>query len=313
MAVQLSVVVSFFNEEETLPALIERLRKVLNQERDKGMLSGYELIFVNDSSTDCSEDILITAARGHQDIKIITMSRNFGVSQCVLAGMEYSSGELVVYMDADLQDPPEVIPEMLKAWREGKDIDVVNTVRASRKGEPLLKLLLAKIGYRILRYATNINFLVEAGDFKLLSRRAVKELIRLKEKQPFLRGLIYWIGFNQISVYYHRQPRYGGKSKFPLTDYRIIRNFLYALISFSDMPLHFAVIAGALTTVFAFFLLIFLVFQRSVLNCTVVLAAVAVLGGIQLLALGIVGLYVNAVLLERKNRPSYIVARTFGF
>lgn len=318
MSLKLSVVISFFNEEEVLPVLIQRLRDVLREECNRGMLSGYELIFVNDSSTDRSEDILTAAAQGYQDIKIITMSRNFGVSQCVLAGMKYSTNDLVVYMDADLQDPPEVIHEMLKAWREGKDIDVVNTVRLSRKGEPLLKLLLTRIGYKIFRYVTNINFLIEAGDFKLLSRRAVNQLMQFREKQPFLRGLICWIGLNQTVVHYHRDARYSGKSKFPLIDYRIIRNFLYALISFSDIPLQFAFITGGITAVFAFFLLIYVLIQRFVLNYAtpgwmVIGMVILLLGGIQLLAIGIVGLYINAILLETKGRPNYIVSRTFGF
>jgi len=316
---RLSVIISFFNEEEVLPVLIQRLRDVLREECDKGMLSGYELIFVNDSSTDHSEDILIAAAKEQDDIKIITMSRNFGVSPCVLAGMEYSTGDLVVYMDADLQDPPEAIHEMLKAWREGKDIDVVNTVRLSRKGEPLLKLLLTRIGYRMLKYVTNINFLVEAGDFKLLSRRAVKQLIRLKEKQPFLRGLTYWIGFNQAVVYYHRQARYSGKPKFPLNDYRIIHNFLFsALISFSDLPLQFSLFMGAITTFFAFCFLIYVFVQKFILvhttpGWTAMMAVILFLGGMQLLIMGIIGLYINTIFLETKGRPNYIVSRMFGF
>lgn len=317
--VKLSVVISFFNEEDVLPELVRRLRDVLRQERDKGMLSGYELIFVNDSSTDRSEEILMAQAKGRDDIKIITMSRNFGVSQCVLAGMEYSTGDLIVYMDADLQDPPETIPDMLSAWKEGKDVDVVNTVRLDRKGESLLKRIFTRIGYRVLKSVININFLVEAGDFKLLSRRAVNHLLLLREKQPFLRGLVYWIGFNQTTVHYHRQGRYSGKTKFPIFNHRVINNFLFsALISFSDVPLKFSLLAGAVTAFFSFCFLIYVLVQKFVLahttpGWTAIMAVMSFMGGMQLLIMGIVGLYINSIFLESKKRPNYIVSRISGF
>ena len=153
----LSVVLSFKNEEENLWELIKRLRNVLTVERDKGIITDHELIFVNDASTDHSLEILLEEAKGHNDIKILNMSRTFGVTPCVLAGLRYASGDMVVYMDADLQDPPEVIPEMIKAWRESGDIDVVNTVRLSRAGETRIKLWVTKLGYFILKKVTNIN------------------------------------------------------------------------------------------------------------------------------------------------------------
>lgn len=315
---KLSVVLSFYNEEEVLPELIRRLRDVLLKECANGNLSDYELIFVNDASSDCSEEVLLMEAEKYDDIRIITMSRNFGVSPCVLAGMKYSTGGLVVYMDSDLQDPPELIPEMLKAWREGKEIDIVNTVRLSRAGEPLSKLFVTKIGYKILKYVTNINFLVEAGDFKLLSRRAVDHLLRLKEKLPFLRGLVYWVGFNQTSVKYHREARHSGKPKFPLTDFRVVHNFLFsALISFSDLPLQLVLLIGALTTFFAFCMMFFVLVQKFILSYTTpgwtaIMAVVSFLSGVQLLTIGIIGLYINAIFLEVKKRPNYIVSRTFG-
>ena len=316
---KLSVVLSFFNEEAVLSELIRRLRNVLIEECKIGNLSDYELIFVNDASTDNSESILLSEAKGHNDIKIITMSRNFGGSACVLAGMKYTSGDLVVYMDSDLQDPPEVISEMLRAYNCGKEVDVVNTVRLGRKGESFLKLLITKIGYKILKRVSSINFLIEAGDFKLLSRRAVSYLIQMKEKQPFMRGLVYWIGFDQVTVNYHREARYAGKPKVPLTDCRIIHNFLFsALISFSDIPLQFSLFLGGLTTIFAFLFLIYIIIQKFILTYTIpgwtaITAVILFLGGMQLMTTGIVGLYINAIFLETKGRPNYIVHRTFGF
>src|SRR5688572_22953518 len=172
----LSIVFSFRNEEEVLPELLNRVRSVMDQEIAAGHLSEYELIFVNDASTDRSEVILRDAAKERDDIKIITMSRRFGVSPCVLAGMEYSVGDLVVYMDADLQDPPEVIPRMLQTWRERDEVDVVHTQRESRAGESKFKLWITELGYQILRRVSSIDMQIEVGDFKLLSRRAVDHL-----------------------------------------------------------------------------------------------------------------------------------------
>lgn len=315
---KLSVVLSFFNEGEVLPELIKRLRLVLAKECERGVVAQYELIFVNDASTDNSEGVLLNEAKGHNDMKIITMSRNFGVSPCVLAGMEYSTGDAVVYMDSDLQDPPEVIGEMLKKWNSAPDIDVINTVRLRRDGEPFLKLFVTKIGYWVLKRAMNINFLVNAGDFKLLSRRAVEHLLQFKEKQPFLRGLAYWIGFKQEIVYYNRDPRHAGKAKFPLTDRRIVHNFLFsALISFSDVPLQLVLFIGGLTTFSSFIFLIYVLVQKFILSYTTpgwtaIMAVILFLGGMQLLTIGIIGLYINAIYLETKGRPNYIVARTFG-
>jgi len=315
----LSVVLSFYNEQDVLPELVRRLRNVLGRECSEGHLSGYELIFVNDASTDRSAEILHEESRGHDDIKVITMSRNFGVSPCVLAGMEYSTGDLVVYMDSDLQDPPEVISEMLKVWREGEGIEVVNTVRRSRKGESFSKLLVTKMGYWILKKITSINFLVEAGDFKLLTKRAVSHLVRLREKLPFLRGLVYWVGFKQAVVYYDRDARYAGKPKFPLTDSRIVHNFLFsALISFSDAPLRFALYTGFITTCLSFTFLAYVLVQKFVLSYTTpgwtaLMAVITFLGSIQLLTIGIIGLYINAIYLGTKPRPNYIVESTTGF
>lgn len=315
----LSVVLSFFNEAEVLLELISRLRAVLGQLVTDGHLASYEIIFVNDASTDASEQVIIAAAVGHDDIRLITMSRNFGVSPCVLAGMERARGDLVVYMDADLQDPPDLIPEVLRAWREGGDVDVVNTVRIVRAGESRGKLFLTRLAYWLLSRTTNINFLVEAGDFKLLSRRAVEHLIQMKEKLPFVRGMVYWIGFKQTVVRYRRQARPSGTTKFPMSNPKVFYNFFFsALISFSSVPLLLSILLGAATSIFAFLFLIYVVIQKFVVadvtqGWTMIMATVLLLGGMQLLTTGINGLYINSIFLESKGRPNYIVHRTYGF
>lgn len=314
----LTVVFSFRNEENVLPELIKRTRAVLKQESANGTLSCWELIFVNDVSTDKSLDILLEHAKGHDDIRIINMSRCFGVSPCVLAGMEYSSGDAVIYMDADLQDPPEIIPRMIKAWQSGENIDVVHTIRNSRLGESLLKLLITKTGYFILRSVSSIDLPVEAGDFKLLSRRAVKHLIKLKEKKPFVRGLVCWIGFNQVTIRFDRDPRFSGKTKFPVISYKVISNFLdSALISFSDVPLKIASFVGLLGSLVSIIIGIHVFLEKlsgkAIPGWTAIMCTVMFFGSIQLISVGILGIYVSSMFSEVKNRPNYIVESVFGF
>ena len=313
-----SVVFSFYNEEDVLPELISRTRKVLEEQQQQGHVVSYELIFVNDASTDRSVDILKQHAKESADIRIINMSRNFGVSPCVMAGMEYASGELVVYMDADLQDPPELIPDLLKEWREGENVDVVHTVRLSRKGEPKIKLFITKVGYRLLHSITTLKLPIETGDFKLLSRRVVNHLVNLKEKRPFIRGLVCWVGFNQKRVYYHRPPRAAGKTKFNVFGWKVISNFLEsALVSFSSLPLQFASLMGFVAILVSLALSIHVVIQKiqgvAVPGWTALMAAVLFLGSIQLFCLGVIGLYIHNIFEESKGRPNFIVESTWGF
>jgi glycosyltransferase involved in cell wall biosynthesis len=313
----LSVVFSFANEEDVLPEAIGRLRAVLGDECARGRLSRYELIFVNDASKDRSQEILKEAAHGHDDIRVINMARNFGISPCALAGMEYSTGDLVVYMDVDLQDPPEVISDLLRAQQE-TGADVVHTIRRSRAGEGRLKMAITWLGYRILHYVSNIPIRIEAGDFKLLTRRAVNEVIKFREKRPFLRGLVAWVGFKQTEIYYDRQARGAGKTKFPVLGLKVIRNFFdSALISFSDVPLQAATLLGAIISLGAFLYFVYVIVAKfcgcNMPGWSAMMATILFLGGTQLLFMGIMGLYINAIYLETKNRPNYVVESTFGF
>ncbi len=314
----LSVIFSFRNEEAVLTELIQRARAVLQKEQSQGNISTYEFVFVNDASTDRSLEILHKEAEGRNDIRVITMSRCFGVSPCVLAGMEYTCGDAVVYMDADLQDPPELIPELLRAWQSDEHTEVVHTVRLSRKGEPKLKLWITRLGYYILNKFAMIYLPVEAGDFKLLSRRAVDHLVQLKENQPFVRGLVCWIGFKQGYVQYHRQSRYSGKSKFHVLSLKVINNFFgSALISFSSAPLKIASCFGLLA-IFVDFIIggaafLQMIQGKALPGWTALMIVILFLGGVQLFCLGIMGLYLNSVYEQSKNRPNYIVDHTFGF
>ena len=313
----LSVVVSFYNEQNVLAELISRLRTVLTSQCEKGALCRYELIFVNDASTDSSLDILLEAAKEGHDIRVINMSRNFGVTPCVLAGMKYSHSDLVVYLDADLQDPPEIIPQLIAAHND-TGAEVVHTVRDSRAGESWFKLSLTKFAYKLLRTVSAVSIIVEAGDFKLLSRRAVNEIIAFNEKKPFMRGLVSWIGFRQTQVRYDRMPRHAGNTKFPVTSRRVIRNFLdSALISFSDVLLQISTAVGFTVSFCAIVLLIYVLVERilghNIPGWSAIMVTVLFLGGIQMLFMGILGLYINAIFLESKGRPNYIVESLYGF
>lgn len=317
-APDLSVILSFRNEEACLPELISRLRKVLTEERKAGRIRGHELVFVNDASTDASEMILRAHAISNDDIRIINMSRNFGVSPCVLAGMEHSSGDAVVYMDADLQDPPELIPELIRAWKSEPGVGVVHTVRTNRAGESRVKLGITHLGYRILHMSSSIKLPMQAGDFKLLSREVVDHLIAMKEKRPFLRGLVCWVGFKQKTVSYAREARAGGATKFPVISFKVINNFFdSALISFSDAPLRLATVAGLVVSVMALSYIVWVLIEKyrghNLPGWSAVMTAVLFLGGTQLLCTGLQGLYISSIFQESKRRPNYIVKDTFGF
>ncbi len=307
----ISVVLSFFNEEENIPELVRRLRVSLKNRR-------YELIFVNDVSTDRSLELLKQLAAGQNDIKVINTSRNFGVSICVLAGMRYAKGDAVIYMDADLQDPPELIPSLLEKWQADPETEVVYTTRRSRAGEGALKMAITRLGYRILQATSDIELVPNSGDFKLLSRRVVNELLKMHEAKPFVRGMVTWVGFKQVQVLYDREARHGGETHYPTLGWRVISNFLdSALISFSDVPLKIALILGFIVSGGAFLWLVG-VFVMKFLGYTLggwaaIMSTMLVLGGVQLLTIGVLGLYINAIFRETRHRPRYIVKDTFGF
>ena len=317
-AIKLSMIFSFRNEEDVLPELISRVRNVLELEKEKGLISSHELIFINDRSTDRSEAILMKQDRSHGDIKIINMSRNFGVSPCVMTGLKYSSGDAAIYMDADLHDPPEVISKILEVWKEGDNVDIVHTVRTFRAGEPFIKLQIAKLGYWILRKTASIDLIPEAGDFKFLSRRVINHLNQLDEYNPFMRGIVAWVGFNQQKVDYKRESRFAGDTKFPIFSRKVVNNFFSsALISFSSVPLQWTSLiglGGVGISTFLFFLFIF----QEVSGLTppdwlLIIASIFFVGSIQLIGIGILGFYVQSVYIATKKRPNYIIESVFGF
>jgi dolichol-phosphate mannosyltransferase len=230
--------------------------------------------------------------------------------------MGYARGDAVVYLDADLQDPPEVIPQLIEQWKVNPEAEIVYTTRTDRLGEHPLKLLITRCAYRVIAAISSINLPINSGDFKLLSRRAVSEILRLKEKKPYLRGLVSWIGFKQVQVYYRRQPRFDGcdASKFPVTSRKVIYNLLdSALISFSDAPLKAALLLGFLVSGASLLYIVVVLVQKLmgwyVPGWPALMASTLLLGGVQLSVMGVLGLYINRIYLESTKRPNYIVKR----
>jgi dolichol-phosphate mannosyltransferase len=307
---KISVVFSFRNEAEVLDELIDRVCAMF-----KGEGCPYELIFVNDNSTDASLDILLARAKSDKSIKIINMSRNFGVGECVLAGMKYSNGDAVIYMDTDLQDPPEVIPELLEKWREGADL--VFTRRTSRDGETAFRLWATKMAYRIINAVSEIDMPIEAGDFRLLSRRAVEELLKLPEAQPYMRGMTQWVGFERAEVRYKRAPRSAGETHFPgVFSKGPVKTFVDGVTSFSMFPLYLVMYAGLAGTAIGLGGLV-LTALASILGWSCATAgwvffALLLWGGV-MIGMGIIGLYIARIYRDVRGRPHYIVKDTVNF
>jgi len=292
-----SVVLSFRNEAENIPTLVARLAAMF-----AGQPVDYELIFVNDASTDRSLDLLLGERERNSRVKVLNMSRRFGVAEGVLAGMEVARGDAVVYMDADLQDPPEVIPEMISRWQSGAD--VVHTVRTRRHGESPMKMFATRMAYRIIQLGSAIELPVDAGDFKLLSRRVVDHLLPLREADPYLRGLVVWLGYPQVFVPYEREARNAGRTHFPFFSRNPWKTFALGLTSFSFMPVYVCLMLAGAGVILAGVLAItsgamagLLVFLWAVL-----MAAVAV-----------VGVYVIRIYKDVRRRPPFIVASRVGF
>ncbi len=307
----LSVVLSFRNEADVIPELISRLAKSL-----EGAGIDYELIFVNDASTDGSLALLEALRARDPRVKILNMSRRFGVAPCVMAGMQFARGDAVVYMDTDLQDPPELIPTLVARWREGAD--VVYTVRTSRQGESVWKMRVTRAAYRAIQLASDIELPIEAGDFKLLSRRVVDQLIALGEQDLYVRGLVTWMGFRQVAVPYERQPRGAGEAHFPLLrSWGPISSFVAGVTSFSHAPLIafllLGLAGGALSMLALALLLLAGVVGAAASSIAWLVAFGVLLWSTLALGIGVIGLYLARIHREVLGRPRYIVESAIGF
>ncbi len=305
----ISIIVPIFNEEEVIPELYRRMVTVLG---DIGQ--PWELVCVNDGSRDDSLSLLLSLREQDARVKIINFSRNFGHQIAITAGMDYAQGNAIAIIDADLQDPPELIGEMFQKWREG--YEVIYAVRAHRRGESRFKLWTASAFYRLLRRITDVEIPVNTGDFRLIDRQVLLTMRRLREKHRFMRGLSSWVGFRQTGIEYHRAERFAGDTKYPLS--KMLRLTMDAITSFSYIPLR-------LSTYFGFFLafasllgiIVTTVLRLSGNNAffgqASTLVAVLFLGGIQLIFLGVIGEYLARIYDDVKARPLYVVSRVYGF
>ena len=300
----LSIIFSFRNEEKNIPELIERISSTLKKLNNWK----FELIFVNDDSDDNSEKILIEKKKLYP-IKIINMSRSFGTGPCVLAGLKQANGDAAIYMDSDLQDPPEIIPDLIKKFENG--IDVVHTKRTKRLGESKFKMFLTKIAYLAINITSEIPLAVNVGDFKLLSKRVLKHVNSLSEYNPYIRGLSVWIGFKQDYVEYVRQGRFSGKTKFKNLWSGPLPQFLRGITSFSTAPLYIGIIIGIFTILFSLILIVYAVYSKiagiAIPGSSGVLIAISFFSGIILMSIGIIGIYIARIYEQTQGRPRYII------
>jgi len=298
----ISVIFTFYNEQEVLPILIQKIREVMPQEAED-----YELIFVNDDSTDNSVQVCLQQTKiSREEIVIVNMSRRFGVEESFLAGLEVAKGDAVILMYTDMQDPPETIHEMIAKWRQGAD--VVHTIRRQRIGEHPAKKIAVHFAYKWITNISSIKIPRDSGDFKLLSRRVVNYLLKFNETEPYLRGLIPWVGFKQDSVMYDLQPRTVGRSKVPLFGKKALKVFLSGIFSFSDFPVHFILflaVAGFMGTIIAFLYLLFCYPMPRLIAGMFVL--ILFLWTLTILAVGIIGIYVLYIYRNTTGRPRYII------
>ena len=303
---KLSVIFSFKNEDENLTELVKRISQNINKLKT---IKDYELIFVDDNSDDNSVETLKILMKNYP-ISIIKMSRTFGVTPCVIAGLEYSSGDAVIYMDSDLQDPPELIPDMCKKFNDG--FEVVHTVRKNRHGESSFKIFITKAAYKVINFFSEVELQTDAGDFKLLSRRVVDKILDLNEYDPYMRGLSVWVGFKQCSILYDRDARFKGKTHFSLlANLNPFKEFVRGITSFSIAPLYFSLFVGLFGLVMSFGIIIYALITKymdmSIPGSSGILVVLGFLFSIVMIANGFLGIYIAKIYGEVKARPKYII------
>ncbi|KAB0670615.1 glycosyltransferase family 2 protein [Oryzomonas sagensis] len=305
----ISVVVPVYNEEAVIHESYSRLKGVM-----EGLDEPYEVIFVNDGSRDATPVIIRDICKSDPTVRLIDFARNFGHQTAITAGMDYASGDAVVVIDADLQDPPEVIPEMIATWREG--FDVVYGQRAQRKGETLFKRFTSAAFYRILQKLTDVEIPVDTGDFRLIDRKVCDALKRVKERNRYVRGIISWLGFRQTGVEFVREKRFAGETKYPLK--KMLRFAFDAITSFSYKPLKVATYIGSTVSLGGFAYLLVVLYLKLFTTATVtgwasMMAVTLFFNGVVLMMLGIIGEYIGRIYDEAKGRPLYVVREEVNF
>ncbi|MEO8356403.1 MAG: glycosyltransferase family 2 protein [Chloroflexota bacterium] len=303
MKITYSIVAPIYNEQENLPELYRRVKEVMDSTDEP-----WELILVDDGSTDSSTALIRALAREDERIRPVIFARNFGHQVAVTAGLDYSRGDAVVIIDADLQDPPELILEMAEKWKQG--YEVVYAVRAEREGESWFKLWTASLFYRIIYRITDVKIPLDTGDFRLMDRKVVGVMNSMRERHRFLRGMSAWVGFKQVGVEYKRAARVAGETKYPFR--KMFRLAINAVTSFSYFPLQVATFFGFISAGIAALAIPFVIYMRvtgsqAFFGQATTLIAVLFLGGVQLICVGILGEYVGRLYDEAKGRPLYIV------
>ncbi|KJS86729.1 MAG: glycosyltransferase [Peptococcaceae bacterium BICA1-8] len=308
---KISVVIPCYNEEEVIRETYNRLITVMKSIEKK---YNFELIFVNDGSKDKTIDILRDLSNKHAYVKVLSFSRNFGHQIAITAGIDVAKGDAVVLIDADLQDPPELIVEFLQKWEEG--YQVVYAVRQKREGETWFKKTTAALFYRTLKNITDVDIPLDTGDFRLMGREVVEVLKSIKERHRFIRGLVSWVGFKQIGIEYDRGKRFAGDTKYPLK--KMVEFSLDAITSFSFVPLKIASLLGTFSAFLGLIGIIIALYLKLATNVTLqgwtsLMLVVLFLGGVQLLILGVIGEYLGRVYDEIRERPLYVIAEKVGF
>ncbi len=308
----ISVIIPSYNEEEVIAESYKRLKSVFVDNQ----LPDYELIFINDGSRDKTVYILRDIASKDEHVKLLNFSRNFGHQAAVTAGLNECKGDVAVIIDADLQDPPEVIVDMLEVY-EKEQCNVVYGVRNKRKGESFFKLLTAKVFYRLLNSLSDISFPVDTGDFRLVDRNVIDAFNSLHEKNKYIRGLISWLGFKQCPVYYNREARFAGETKYPFR--KMLKFASIGLFYFSKKPLKLATSVGFLSILAGLIYVLMIIFSQIfgyghvVSGWTSTIIVIIFFGGVQLLTIGVLGQYIGSLFDEVKNRPEYIIAEKVNF
>jgi polyisoprenyl-phosphate glycosyltransferase len=302
----ISVVIPCFNEESTLRETHRRVGRTLAQAS-----TGYEIVYVDDGSSDGTPELLRALHAEDPHVRVVYLSRNFGHQFAVTAGLAHARGDAVVIMDADLQDPPEVVLDMVACWLDG--YEVVYGVRTDREGETRFKLLTARLFYRLINWLSDTEMPLDTGDFRLLDRRVVDAIVSMPERDRFVRGMVSWVGYRQIGVPYRRAARFAGETKYPVS--KMLRFAVDGILSFSIKPLRLSTLMGfasaglsLLAIAYAFVMRVFT--QRWVAGWTALIIAILFLGGAQLISLGVVGEYVGRLYGEAKRRPLYLVRET---
>jgi dolichol-phosphate mannosyltransferase len=304
-----SVIIPVFNEAAVLPVFFERLRAVA------GTISGQgEFIFVNDGSSDESLALIKAFRETDQRVKIVSFSRNFGHQMAITAGLDSAAGDAVVIIDADLQDPPELIPKLVEKWQEG--FSVVYAERSARLGESFFKRASARVFYRVLRWLTKYPIPENVGDFRIMDKSVVKTLRNIREQHRYMRGLVSWVGFRQGGVSYVRDPRYAGETKYPFK--KMVKFALDGVTSFSTVPLRMAVSLGFFIVMICMAVAVYALGARFIFHVTIqgwtsLILVVVFMSGVQLIVLGVLGEYIGRIYEEVKGRPLYVAEEKIGF